>query len=37
MGGGEDAYMVVLPKRNWSRYFGDRIVVKKKRGRNETM
>ena len=36
-GGDEDAYMVVLPKRNWSRYFGDRIVVKKKRGRNETM
>jgi hypothetical protein len=35
-GGGENAYMVVLPKRNWSRYFGDRIVVKK-RGRNELM
>ena len=30
-GGGENAYMVVLPKRNWSRYFGDQIQSRKRK------
>jgi hypothetical protein len=26
-GGDRDIYFVVLPKRNWSRFFGERIVI----------
>ncbi len=28
LGGETDAFFIVLPKRNWSRYFGDRIEIK---------
>ncbi len=26
-GGDRDIYFVVLPKRNWSRFFGERIII----------
>ncbi len=26
-GGGRDIFFVVLPKRNWSRFFGERIII----------
>ncbi len=26
-GGDSDIYFVVLPKRNWSRFFGERIII----------
>jgi hypothetical protein len=29
IGGDKDVYFVVLPKRNWSRFFGERIVITK--------
>jgi hypothetical protein len=27
IGGDKEVYFVVLPKRNWSRFFGERIVI----------
>jgi hypothetical protein len=29
IGGDKDIYFVVLPKRNWSQFFGERIVITK--------